>query len=131
VAEDLTNLLVYDTVTGGGKSTLGAATGYLVAPGVAWSTTTEPILYVATRAATVRKLYCNLATAPGGGDSVTITVRKGGVDQTLTCPITGAATTCNDTSHSFSTTAGNIVSVKGVSTAGTAADLTCSFEVGN
>lgn len=121
---------VYTMVTGGCRGVLGAATGYLSAPGVAWSTTTEPVLLVATRAGTVRNLHCDLGTAPGGADTVVVTLRKGASDQATTCTITGAGTTCNDTSNTFAVAAGNRVSLKGVSSAGTASDLHCSFEVG-
>ena len=124
--------LVYATITGGAKGALGAATGYLVGPGVAWTTSTEHALYVATRAATVRSLYCNLGTAPGGTDTVGVTVRKNGSDQTTTVNYTGTDSgDKHDTVHTFSVAAGDRVTIKGVSTAGTAADLTCSLEAGN
>lgn len=122
---------VHSVITGGARGTLGATTGYLSAPGVAWSTTTEPVLMVATRTATVRNLYCDLGTAPGGADTVVVTVRKNAADQTTTCTITGAGTTCNDTSNTFAVAAGNRLTIKGVSSAGVAADLHCSVEVGN
>jgi hypothetical protein len=121
---------VYSTITGGCRGVLGATTGYLSAPGVAWSTTTEPVLLVATRNGTMRSLYCDLGIAPGGADTVTVTVRKGGVDQAITCTITGAGTTCSDTSNTFSVAAGNRIGVKGVSSAGTASDLHCTLEMG-
>lgn len=122
---------VYSIITGGCSGALGAATGYANAPGTSWSTTTETVLLVATRAGTVRNLYCDLGTAPGGADTVVLTLRKNAADQATTCTISAANTTCNDTSNTFAVAAGNRVSLKGVSSAGTASDLHCSFEVGN
>lgn len=60
-------------------------------------------------AGTIDKLYVSLATAPGVGNSRVYTLRKTGVDQTLTCTIADTATTCNDTTHSFSNSAGDVV----------------------
>lgn len=122
--------LVFAHVTGGGTGALGAATVYLTAPGVAPSATERP-LGKATRAGSARNLYCDLGTAPGGADTAVFTVRVAGSDTALTCTITGAATTCSDTSNTPAATAGQRLSVKAVSSAGTAADATCSFEVTN
>lgn len=53
-------------------------------------------------AGTVKKLYVELATAPGAGTSRTFTVRDNGANSSLTCTISGASDkTCNDTSNSF------------------------------
>lgn len=122
--------LVYGNYTGGGTGALGAATVYLTAPGQAASMTEYP-LAVATRNGTLRNLRCALGTAPGGADTVVVTIRKAGADTSLTCTISAAATTCNDTSNTSAATAGQALSIKAVSSAGTAADLTCSFELGN
>lgn len=58
---------------------------------------------------TIRNLYCQLSAAPdngGGTQSWIHTFRKDGVDQTVTCTVSEAATTCNDTTHSFTFVAG-------------------------
>lgn len=123
--------LVYSSVVGAGKGVLGVATLYLVGPGVAASGTTEAILWLAVRAGTVKNLRCFLGIAPGGVDTVIVTLRKNAADQTTTCTITGAATTCSDTSNTFSVAAADQLSIKAVSSAGAASDLTCSFEVTN
>lgn len=122
--------LVHARVSGGGKGALGAATVYLVSPGAAASAT-EGFLSLATRAGSLRNLYCLLGTAPGGADTVAVTARIAGVDSTLTCTISAAGTACSDTSHTPSITAGQAVSLKAVSSAGTAADLVCSIEQSN
>lgn len=64
----------------------------------------------ASAAGTMTNLYCNVTTAPGIGNQWVVTLRKAGVSQTLTCTITGAATTCNDTTHSFSFAQGDLLS---------------------
>lgn len=122
--------LVYGSYSGGGTGALGAATVYLTAPGQAASATEHP-LGLATRAGSLRSLRCALGTAPGGSDTVIVTARIAGSDSALTCTITGAGTTCSDTSNTPAATAGQAVSLKAVSSAGTAADLTCSAELSN
>ena len=121
--------LVYAAPTGGGTGALGAATVYLTAPGQTASGT-ERFLAKATRSGNLGHLYCDLGTAPGGTDTVVITARIAGSDSSLTCTITGTGTSCND-NHLPGVTAGQRLSLKAVSSAGTAADLTCSFEVTN
>lgn len=117
----------YATVTGGGTGAIGAATKYLTAPGQAPSATEYP-LAVVTRATTSANLYCYIGTAPGGSDTVAVTVRENASDQALTCTITGAGTTCSDASNSFTSVAGDRLSIKAVSSAGSAANVSCSFE---
>lgn len=124
------NLVVYDTIHGAIAGALGAATVYLGGIGVAASSTEYP-LHIVRRAGTVRNLYCFLGTAPGGADTVDFTVRKNGADQTTTCQIAAAATACNDPSNTFTVVAGDRLSVKAVSSAGTAASAACTFEEGN
>lgn len=122
---------VYASITGAGKGVLGVATLYLVGPGVVASGTTEAYLLISPRAGTARNLRCYLGTAPGGADTVSITARLNGADTTTTCTITGAGQTCSDASNTAAVSAGDRVSLKAVSSAGTAADLTCSVEVTN
>lgn len=69
-------------------------------------------------AGTITKLYVNVDAAPGVGNQVAFTMRKNGVDQTITCTISGgAATTANDTAHSFTFAAGDTISCKEVPSA--------------
>ena len=100
---------------------------YLTAPGQNASATEIP-LSMSTRSGVARSLYCYLGTAPGGADTVIVTVRKNASDQATTCTITGAGQTCNDTTNTFTTAAGDRLAIKAVSSAGTAAALSCSFE---
>lgn len=82
----------------------------------------------------IRNLRCNLGTAPGGSDTVAFTVQKssdnGGTwsDTTLTCTITGTEKSAVDLTHEPSLTAGDLLAVKAVSSAGTAADATACFD---
>lgn len=122
--------LVYARHTGGAIGAIGAVTVYLAAPGVAGSAT-ELHLSLATRSSNLKRLYCRLDTAPGGADTVVITARKNAVDQALTCTITGAATTCNDTSNTVPLAAADRVSTKAVSSGLLAAGLVCSMEETN
>jgi hypothetical protein len=87
---------------------------------------------VAPRAGTARNLRCYLGTAPGGADTVVVTGRKNAADQTPTMTYTGAESGLkSDTSNTFAVAAGDRIAIKGVSSAGTAADLTCAMEITN
>jgi hypothetical protein len=62
-------------------------------------------------AGTVQKLHVHLDAAPGMGESVTVTVRKNGVDQDLEVVLNDAAQDGSDTANSFSCVAGDRISV--------------------
>lgn len=85
--------------------------GSQIAAGAANDTNFPPI----PASGTIDKLYVALAVAPGAGNSRTFTLRKTGADQSLSCVIVDAATTCNDVSNSFSVTAGDVtfISISG------------------
>lgn len=63
-------------------------------------------------AGTFSDLSVKLTVAPGVGTSRTFTLVKNAGDQTLTCTIADAATTCNDASHSFTVAKGDVVSIR-------------------
>ena len=68
-------------------------------------------------AATVSNFYVDVSAAPGGGNSLALTIRKNGADTSVTCTISGAsATSCNDTAHSFAVAANDQLTVKLVTT---------------
>ena len=122
----------FSSVTGADKGVLGAATThYLVAPGQAASGTVEAVLSVAPRSGYGRNLRCFLGVAPGGADTVVVTARKNSANASVTCTISAAATNCADIVNVFAVAAGDRLSISSVSSAGTASDLTCSFEVTN
>ena len=82
----------------------------------------------------IRNLWVSLITAPGGVDTVVVTVQKSSddgatwSDTALTCTVTGAAKSNSDLTHVVSLTAGDLLAVKAVSSAGTAADCTVVFD---
>ena len=115
--------LVYASVNGGGAGVLGIATLYLRSPGQAATGTTET--------GTVRNLRCHLKIAPGGVDTVINTVRVNSMAIVTTCTISAASTSCADTSNTSAVSAGDRLSIEAVSSAGTASDLSCAFEVTN
>jgi hypothetical protein len=71
----------------------------------------------APSAATISDMFVNLDLPPGIGNSIAFTWRKAGSDQTLTCTVSGAvATTCSDTTHSFTVAQGDLIDIKLVTT---------------
>lgn len=114
--------------------TIGAATKYM-SRGAAAVAASAVVIGTVTRAGVLRRLYANLLTAPGGSDTVAFTIQKssdnGGTwsDTTLTCTITGSAKGNSDTTHTPSVAAGDLLAVKMVSSAGTAADPSVGFEI--
>ena len=76
---------------------------------------------VFSMAGTLRNLYVVLTVAPGSGNNVTVTVFVNGSSTALTCPVSNAATTCNDTTDSVPFSAGQecFVQVVSSSTAAT------------
>ncbi|MCU0727855.1 MAG: hypothetical protein MUE73_19015 [Planctomycetes bacterium] len=62
-------------------------------------------------ACTVQKLHVHLDAAPGMGESVTVTVRKNGVDQDLEVVLNDADQDGSDTANSFTCVAGDRISV--------------------
>ena len=123
--------IVSGVFTAGAEGALAAATTrYLNAVGVTWSSGENPV-FIATKAMTIRHLYCYMSTAPGGGGAgtLTATVRKNGSDQLTACTITDPATTCDNTADTFTVAAGDRVSMKGATnaSANNGAALTCTF----
>ena len=76
---------------------------------VAWSATRGDRDGIAP-AVEFRKLYAQVATAPGAGKSLAFTVYKGSVAQPLTTTISEANTSASDTSNSFTTAASDRIS---------------------
>lgn len=81
------------------------------------STTETNVDTEAPVASTIQNLYVSLSSALGTGNAAVFTYRKNASDQTLTCTISGAsATSCNDTTHAFSVAAGDLITIKVVTT---------------
>jgi hypothetical protein len=122
-------------VTGGCTGAVGAATKYLAAPGQAPAASPVALYQARFTGEVVRSLSANLATAPGGADTVAFTVQKSSdngttwSDLAVTATITGAAKGASDLVHSATLAAGDLVAIKAVSSAGTAASATVTFDV--
>ena len=99
-------------------------TEYLCLHGTIAPTTTEfDVETVSPLAGTVKNLYVGVNTAPGGSSSYAFTVRKNSANQSVTCTISGAGTTCNDTTNSFTVAVGDPIALSSVSS-GTIATAT-------
>lgn len=61
---------------------------------------------------TIDSLYVDLGTAPGRGETMSVTLRLNGADTALTVTISGTAKTGSDTSHSVAVVAGDVVGWK-------------------
>lgn len=71
------------------------------------------------QAATIQKWYVSVATAVGVGKTMDATIMAKKTPSAVTCQIAGgAATTCNDTTHSYSASVGDQIDVKLVKSAG-------------
>jgi len=63
-------------------------------------------------AGTIKNLYIRAGTAPGGSVTYTYALYVNSLVSSVTCGITGTATTCSDLSNTASVTAGNEISLK-------------------
>lgn len=119
--------------SGASGDTVGAATKYLPRAGNVASA--QAPLAIVTRAGVLRSLRVSLNVAPGGSDTAIFTVQKSSdngatwTDTTLTCTVTGSAKSASDTTHFPAVAAGDLLAVKAVSSAGTAAGPVASFEL--
>ncbi len=126
---DATGTVAYTDIAHGGTgatvgatSNIGGAAGGIIANltfftcpegatigAAAAETATEEIL--CSNAATLSNYYVR-CDAPGGTETTSFTVMKNGVATAITCTVTGAATTANDLTHTFTVAAGDRLSIK-------------------
>lgn len=105
-------------VYSGISPTLTGTVFFPIGGGVIASGTEASVNTPAPFAATISNFYVTLSAAVGMGNSVVFTWRKAGASQTLTCTVSGTGaggTTCNDTTHSFSVAAGDLIDIQAVS----------------
>jgi hypothetical protein len=129
-AQDAATKNYVDTKSGpteivfGNSATSAAAGTFFLDPcfGVRTATANEIRIYCGA-AGTISNLYLFQRVGSTGGNCV-YTVRKNGVDQTLTATIAAAGTTGNDTAHSFTVAKGDYISIKQVAGGGTSAGAT-------
>jgi len=126
------------TISGGGSSASGgivtysgaaltpSGTIYFPIGGGGLSSATETNVDVESpAAATVANFYVQLSAAPGTGNSITFTWRDNASSTALRCTVTGAtATSCNDTTDSFSAAQGDLLDIQAVTTGTILAALT-------
>jgi hypothetical protein len=74
----------------------------------------------AGQSGTISNFVFNVTTSPGGPNSWTVTLRKNGASTSVTCTISGNATSCSDSTHSVSFSAGDTIDVMAVPNAGAA-----------
>lgn len=101
---------------GNGGAFVNNATSWTSIGGQMDDTTTETNhTTIVPAAGTIKNLYVKMQGTAGTGNTNTFTVRKNEADQTVTCAISGnVATTCNDTTHSFTVVAGDRITLQDV-----------------
>lgn len=106
-------------VTYSGPSITFSGTQYIPIGGGASASATEANVDVDSPAAvTIQNMTVQMSAAPGTGNSVAFTWRKNGANQALTCTISNSATSCSDTTHQFTTSSLDLLSIQMV-TSGT------------
>jgi hypothetical protein len=103
--------------------------GFAAPMGTSVTSATEDLVetLAPARAFSARNLAVQMASAPGGGNSATVTLRANGADTSLSCTIAGAATSCTNVADSPSIAAGATLSLEVTSSLGV---LTTSLLVG-
>jgi hypothetical protein len=98
-----------------GRLSLPWDSRYTGLTGSSWSDATEnEVRQICPTSGTIKNLYISQNINAGGvGDGYTYTVRKNGANTTLTCSTTNAETTANDTTHSFTVAAGDVLTIHG------------------
>lgn len=96
----------------GTNDTTAAATAVFPGPGYITLSIATEIQFPMTRAGTLRNLRVQIATAGTTAQTVTFTVRKNGVDTTITCAIGNTATgATSDLTHTVAVVAGDLISI--------------------
>lgn len=120
------------TLTFGNIATPSSAgTTYLDPTFTTRTSTANEAKIVMPFAGTMQKMYVGARTGTTG-DTLTLTVRKNGVDTTMVVALAAAATSGSDLAHSFSFAEGDTISIKAVaaaSTSGGAVDLVVSLKL--
>ena len=96
------------------------ATNYLL-PNFCESTDEIVIAFFAPVAGTLSNLICYCNTAPGGSETVVITVRKNEVDTAITATLTGSDISAFDIIHLANIGSGDKITFKSVTSSGCAA----------
>lgn len=92
------------------------------------SSATEDNANIPLPSGTASKLVVSRVVAPGAGHSITVTIRKNGVNTALTCTISGTATTCTDTADSVTFSDGDLLSILHTETSAASSRIRFAFE---
>ncbi|MBR1124522.1 hypothetical protein JQ628_23550 [Bradyrhizobium lablabi] len=84
------------------------------------ATAENTVQFPISQAGTLKNFYFATAVAPGGAQTLTITLRKNGVATGITATITGAAISASDLTHTVSVVAGDLLSLQVVASAAAA-----------
>jgi hypothetical protein len=108
-----------------------ATTGFMVAGGISTGTE-QSVEALCPIGGTFKNLFVQ-STAPASGQTLTATWRVNNANTALTCTITGTGTTCNDTTHTATCTAGQSYDLQLVTsaTSGTLAFVAGGVEFDN
>lgn len=101
-----------------GRTVTGIGAGVTDYLGVLDSTVEGDAFMVCPVPGTVRNLFVVADGSPAVGQTFAYTVRKNSVDQAVTCTIAGTGAIANDSTHSFPVAAGDLLTVKLVTSAG-------------
>ena len=107
----------------------GATKYWTPAGGDCRESATEADIAIPVYGVELRDLFVRVEVAPGGEETTVITVRDDGEDTALSCTITGAETSCNDTGETISVAEDSLVSVSVVQSGGNGSEL--SFGITN
>lgn len=107
-------------IVGTNQAGIGAFTAYLP-PFAALDRDTDVnrVQIPASPPGTLRNFRVRVSVAPGVGKSFTFTFMKNGVDQSLSVVISDTNTTGEDTTNSFTVSAGDRIAIRAVGTTGT------------
>jgi hypothetical protein len=134
-----TKTVISGFCTGAASTSLAISLAHLGATATTCTTTsTTNAGWVAPNSGTVKNLYVQEVTTQKSGTTMAWTAQKctaGSCSaQTVTCTVANAGTACNDTTHSFTVAAGDIVQIKSGTTASaseTMANVSVSMELWN
>ncbi len=101
------------------SATYSAGTYYFATVGGAPASATQTTVQVLQAApGTMSNLGVTLSPALGSGQTFTFTFYDGVTSEPVTCAVAASASTCSDTTHTFSYLAGDLLSIQGVLSSG-------------
>lgn len=114
-------------LSGTAISAAHSGTLYMGLPGNITNATEANVQTYANITGTISNLLVG-ASAPGGSDTIVVTIDKNTTGQTLTCTVSAAGTTCADATHSFTVVPTDLLSVSLVFSTAVTGRLAISVE---